>query len=103
MNNEIYIQRELGTAAYMIARGCEYVGLHSIGGNMYAFQFKDDGQCSDIAQGYWRDEVCPGSKLISALRYLKTQLSDAKTTKNRGRQNEYPRTDAHHNGPTIRK
>lgn len=103
MNDESYIQPELGVSAFLVARGCTYKGLHSLGGNRYAFRFEDDGHCAQIAQDYWRDEPCPGSKLIAALRYLKNELSNAKTMNHRGSYDGNTNPNAHHRGPAYRK
>jgi hypothetical protein len=83
MRNSEHLESDLGTAAFLVARGFRLLGLAPDGGSRYAFRFSDpDGQATTAALAYLQGAEVSAKALVAAEKDLKTLLYSRKGTGN---------------------
>ena len=77
-----HIESDLGTAAFLLVRGVELLGLKTISPRRYGFRFADkDGIAGRTALAYMRGEAAPARELFAAEKSLKTLLYSQRDNK----------------------
>jgi len=74
-----FIEKDLGAAAFLWARGHEFLGLRHCGEGFFGFEFsEDDGKCREDARLYFHGGQCSAQNLIVRLQALKETLRQQK-------------------------
>ena len=77
-----HLEYDLGTAAFLTAKGLRLLGLADAGRGRYAFRFADGEAAAQAALDYMQGEAVPAKALIAAEKDLKTLLYSTKGSRN---------------------
>ena len=78
-----HLERDLGAAAYLLAKGFRLLRLAPQGRGRYSFRFADpEGHTAEASLGYFQGDSVSAKALVAAEKNLKTLLYTKKETEN---------------------